>query len=287
MPGVIPEHLAASLEENFPYLFESARRGVVGEIERIYSPVSRREEVEASIGKREVELVVLDVRGSVRPGDDVRVSDASPAPVPGLHTIQDDGSAVPASAEPVLVLSKDRRISQVDVLTEAWRDRRIARNLRRVRKVCYGLPRTSRRCCRCASVIERGHLLGVQHEGKPRRGGAVDVHPLDQSVDRSPDDGVYPDLLRCVVVPGHDVVGSVLDQPSIDGVLFIGGTDERLDVNDDRRIRSTRGFVGLVQGEKWGCAINAQSTAASSCATSLADRRGCKNCVRTLACEAV
>src|SRR5215203_5266380 len=80
MPGVIPEHLAVSFEEDLPPLFEGRRRGVVGEVQWIASPVRRREEVEARISKREVELVVLDVRGAVRPGDDVRVSDASPAP---------------------------------------------------------------------------------------------------------------------------------------------------------------------------------------------------------------
>src|SRR3712207_1410038 len=106
MPSVITEHLAASLEENLPYLFESIRRGVVGEVQSVDPPVRRREEVEARIGKRQVELVVLDVRGSVRPGADVRISDAGPAPIPSLHTTQGDGPAVPAYAETVFVLGQ-------------------------------------------------------------------------------------------------------------------------------------------------------------------------------------
>src|SRR5919112_4052214 len=126
MSGVITEHLATSLEEVLPYLFEGVRRGIVGEVERIDSPVRRREEVEARIGKCEIELIVLNIGSAVCPGHDVRVSDASPAPVPSFHTIQNDGSAVPAHAETVLVLGQHRRIPQVDVLTETRCDRRIA-----------------------------------------------------------------------------------------------------------------------------------------------------------------
>src|SRR3712207_8503978 len=48
------------------------------------------------------------------PSDDVRVSDASPAPVPGFHAVQGDGPGPTADSEPVPVLGQNRRVAQLE-----------------------------------------------------------------------------------------------------------------------------------------------------------------------------
>src|SRR5919112_3446065 len=108
VPGVVPHHLALPAPEQLAHFLQGRGAGVVGEVQRVESPVRRREEVEARVGERQVELVVLYVGGPVGVGYDVRVTHPSPAPVPGLHALQDDGgSGAPAHTEPVLVPGHD------------------------------------------------------------------------------------------------------------------------------------------------------------------------------------
>jgi hypothetical protein len=195
------------------------------------------EEPEPRVGKREVELVVLDVRGAVGVLNRVRVAHTGLAEVPGSDAIEEDVVALlGASAE--AILHRRRRRLQPRLIAQIHLPAGLEEHV-----PLDDRPPTAEVA---RATDQRDNPVLVGHEGEPER---LLEEPLlrvrrTQRVVHAVDPSLESDGVGIVVVVSVDEIGLVPIEPGVDGPLL----RQRRDIDDHRREGSLLAGVGLEDG---------------------------------------